>query len=63
MIKWDVKLGDPIEYFDPNLSYEITGYRPITEDKGLDFDVTPFIEAGQIKIKTNRYCPHPAGTK
>lgn len=63
MIKWDVKLGDPIEYFDPNLSYEITGYRPITEDKGLEFDVTPFIEAGQIKIKTNRYCPHPAGTK
>lgn len=63
MIKWDVKLGDPIEYFDPNLSYEITGYRPITEDKGLDFDVTPFIEAGQIKIKTNRYCPHPVGTK
>lgn len=37
-IKWDVKIGDHIEYFDPYLSYEITGYRPINDTEGLDFD-------------------------
>ena len=31
---WDVKIGDPIEFFDKRLSYEITGYRPITETEG-----------------------------
>lgn len=30
--EWDVKIGEPIEFFDPNLSYELTGYRPITKD-------------------------------
>lgn len=35
---WDVKIGDKIEFFDPELSYELTGYRPITKDKGLDFN-------------------------
>ena len=28
---WDVKIGDQIDFFDPSLSYELTGYRPITE--------------------------------
>jgi hypothetical protein len=37
-VEWDICINDPIPYFDPELSYEITGYRPITEDKGLDFD-------------------------
>ena len=35
---WDVKIDDPIEYFDKRLSYELTGYRPITETEGLDFN-------------------------
>ena len=30
LIKWDVPLSQEIQYFDPNLSYEITHYRPIT---------------------------------
>lgn len=55
MIKWDIKIGDKIEYFDPNLSYELTHYRPITETQGLDFDPTPFCEVGALKLKTGRY--------
>ena len=26
---FDVKIGDSIDYFDPELSYELTGYRAI----------------------------------
>jgi len=46
--EWDVKLTDEITYFDPTLSYELTGYRPISETEGLDFDPTPFQETGRI---------------
>ena len=41
-VVWDVKKGDPIDYFDPELSYEATGYRPITSTKCLDFDPRHF---------------------
>jgi hypothetical protein len=34
-----------VEYFDPTLSYEITGYRPITETEGLDFNPELFTKA------------------
>ena len=37
-IYWDVKIDDKIEYFDPHLSYELTGYRPINSTQGLDFN-------------------------
>ena len=30
---WDIKKEDKIDYFDPELSYEITGYRPINQTK------------------------------
>jgi hypothetical protein len=40
---WDVKKEDKISYFDPELSYELTGYRPITKTKGLDFNPEWFI--------------------
>ena len=43
--EWDVKIGDPIDYFDPTLSYELTGYRPITATEGLDFDPKEFTKA------------------
>lgn len=55
---WDVILEDEIHYFDPELSYEITGYRPINETEGLDFDPTPFIEVGQVYQRTGRYTAH-----
>ena len=53
--QWDVKLEDPIEYFDPNLSYEITGYRPINATQGLDFDPDWFREPAMTKLKTGKY--------
>ena len=42
--EWDVPITEEIKYFDPELSYELTGYRPITMEKGLDFDPEPFRE-------------------
>lgn len=62
-IVWDVKIGDKIEYFDPELSYELSGYRPITMTQGLDFDKTPFIEVGRKKDETGRYTTLPIGSK
>lgn len=53
--EWDVKIGDPIYFFDPELSYELTGYRPITKDKGLDFDPKVFTEAADTYLRIGRY--------
>ena len=61
--KWDVKIGDPIEYFDKRLSYEITGYRPITETEGLDFDPKWFTEARDTKLETGHYTSYYFGSK
>ena len=61
--KWDVTINDEIEYFDPTLSYELTGYRPIDEERGLDFKPEWFTEAAQFKIKENVYCLHPPGSR
>lgn len=61
--KWDVPLSEEIQYFDPELSYEITGYRPITMEKGLDFDPTPFCETGRIYDRTGKYTEYPPGGK
>ena len=56
--EWDVRNEDTIEYFDPELSYEITGYRPITKTKGLDFNPEWFIETRKYYETHNKYCPH-----
>lgn len=63
LIKWDVPISQEIQYFDPNLSYEITHYRPITETKGLDFNPEWFQEVKQTKLETGKYCSFPKGTK
>lgn len=60
---WDVKIGDEIEYFDKRLSYEITGYRPITEVEGLDFDPNWFLEARNTKQETGHYTSYYFGSK
>lgn len=52
---WDVGINDPIEFFDPDLSYEITGYRPITETQGLDFNPDWFREDAITKMTTGKY--------
>ena len=65
LIDWDVKISDGrIEYFDPTLSYEATGYRPIDDINGLDFDPRWFTkEAADIKERTGKYCPYRFGSK
>lgn len=61
--EWDVPIGEEIKYFDPELSYEITGYRPINMTQGLDFDPTPFQETGRIYDTTGSYTEYPPKTK
>ena len=61
--EWDVKIGDPIEFFDKRLSYEITGYKPITETEGLDFDPDWFTEARHSKETTGHYTSYYFGSK
>lgn len=61
--EWDVKIGDPIEFFDSNLSYELTGYKPITETKSLDFDPSWFTEARDTFNRTGYYCEFRKGSK
>ena len=60
--EWDVKIGDPIEYFDPELSYELTGYRPITATKGLDFDPKLFTVAADTYKAKGKYTDLIPGT-
>lgn len=60
---WDVPISEEIKYFDPELSYEITGYRPINMTQGLDFDPTPFQATGKIYTDTGKYTEYPPKTK
>lgn len=62
-IKWDVRIGDEIKYFDPLLSYEATGYRPIDEERGLDFKPEWFTKARDTKEKTGKYTKYRKGGK
>ena len=61
--EWDVKIGDPITHFDKRLSYELTGYRPITETEGLDFRPEWFTQARDVYLKTEHYCSYYPGSK
>lgn len=66
--QWDVDknmmMGDQvIDYFDPTLSYEITGYRPINATQGLDFDPSWFTKARDTKTATGKYTDCHYGTK
>ena len=58
---WDVPLSSNVDYFDSRLSYEITGYKPITKDKGLDFNPEWFTEVRKTYELTNKY--HIPGSK
>lgn len=60
---WDVPITEKIEYFDPELSYELTGYRPITMEQGLDFDPAPFCVAAETYKKFGYYTKFPKGCK
>lgn len=61
--EWDVEIGEEITYFDPSLSYEITGYRPVTMTQGLDFDPTVFTQTAQIFEETGNYTTYLPGFK
>lgn len=61
--EWDICIGDEIKYFDPTLSYELTGYRPITKTQALDFNPKLFSEDAAIYLKTGVYTDYPKGTK
>lgn len=61
--EWDVPIDEEIKYFDPELSYEITGYRPITMEQGLDFEIAPFRERAAKYETTGKYTEFPQGTK
>ena len=60
---WDVPITEEIQYFDPELSYEITGYRPITMEKGLDFDPEPFRAMAKLFEEKGKYTEFPEGSK
>lgn len=60
---WDIKAEDEIKYFDANLSYELTGYRPINKTQGLDFDPSWFTEVRETFKRTGHYCEYRSNTK
>lgn len=61
--KWDVLIDEEIFYFDPELSYELTGYRPITMTEGLDFDPEPFREVGKMYDEKGYYTSYKRNSK
>ena len=63
IMEWDVKLGEEITVFDPRLSYELTKYRPINKEQGLDFNPDWFREDAINKLATGKYSKTIYGTK
>ncbi len=61
--EWDVPADTDIKFFDSRLSYEITGYKPINETQGLDFDPNWFTETRDTFIRTGHYCQYRNGSK
>ena len=60
---WDYKIGDEIQFFDASKSYELTGYKPINDTEGLDFDPAWFLETRETFIRTGHYCEFKFGSK
>lgn len=60
---WDIPADSPIEFFDTDLSYEISGYRPIDEKRGLDFNPDDYTVARDTYKRTGHYCSFHFGTK
>lgn len=61
--EWDVPITEEIKYFDPELSYEVSGYRPLTMEKGLDFNPDDFREMAIIYETKGKYTEFPEGSK
>ena len=60
---WDIPIEAEIKYFDATLSYELTGYRPINNTQGLDFNPEWFTEARDTFNRTGHYTEYRRGTK
>lgn len=60
---WDFVIEDEIKFFDPNCSYELTGYKPINATEGLDFDPTPFREAAILYETTGAFTRYSKDSK
>jgi hypothetical protein len=60
---WDFVLEDEITFFDPLCSYELTGYKPINDKDGLDFDQAPFREAAILYETTGQYSAYSKDSK
>lgn len=60
---WDFTIEETPNFFDADYSYEITGYRPITKDKGLDFNPAWFTEVRETFLRTHHYCAYHRNTK
>lgn len=60
---WDFGIEDEIPFFDINLSYELTGYRPINETEGLDFNPENFIKTRRHYERTGHFTLAPKGRK
>lgn len=61
--RWDFPITADIGFFDASLSYELSGYRPITETEGLDFDPSWFTEARDQYLATGHYTSYLPGSK
>lgn len=61
--KWDIPIDSEIRFFDKNLSYELTGYIPINETSGVNFDPSWFTQARDTFNRTGHYCEFRYGTK
>ena len=61
--EWDFSKDDTIEYFDASKSYELTGYKPINETQGLDFNPEWFTEARETFKRTGHYTEYRRGSK
>ena len=61
--KWDFPITADVGFFDASLSYELSGYRPITKTEGLDFDPGWFTEARDEFLATGHYTSFLPGSK
>lgn len=63
VFKYDIQLSHKIDYFDPLLSYELTGYIPINNTSGLDFNPNDFRPSAILFEETGNYCTYKPGFK
>lgn len=62
-VEWSIPITQDVYFFDTRLSYELTGYRPISYKQGLNFNPEWFTEARNTFKRTGHYCQHPRQSK